>query len=95
MVIELPNDADALLRRKAAAAGFGDDIGAYVVHLVTTDRSGEFGNKNRDVNSQQTAYGLALQLGIIGMSGEGPSDLATNPKYMEGFGGNALENSPG
>jgi hypothetical protein len=34
----------------------------------------------------ESAYDMAVRLGLIAMSDEGPSDLATNPKYMEGFG---------
>ena len=34
----------------------------------------------------QTAYDAALALGIIGCIKGLPSDLSTNPKYMEGFG---------
>ena len=36
--------------------------------------------------STPTCYDLALEAGIIGMVKDGPSDLATNPKYFEGFG---------
>ena len=34
---------------------------------------------------QPTCYDLAASAGIVGC-GNGPADLATNPKYMEGFG---------
>jgi hypothetical protein len=33
-----------------------------------------------------SAFDLAEQLGLIGISDQGPPDLATHPKYMEGFG---------
>lgn len=38
MQISLPDDADALIRSKAAAAGFGDRIGEYVVSLIAADQ---------------------------------------------------------
>ncbi len=37
-------------------------------------------------NGEMTAYDLAKKMGIIGMSDDGPADLATNPAHMEGFG---------
>ena len=34
----------------------------------------------------ESCYDLAKRLGIIGCAKGLPSDLSTNPKYMEGFG---------
>ncbi|TWT87244.1 hypothetical protein Mal64_27820 [Pseudobythopirellula maris] len=34
MQISLPDDADPFIRSQAEAAGFKDDIAAYVVHLI-------------------------------------------------------------
>ena len=34
----------------------------------------------------KTVYEAMLQLGLLGSVHDGPSDLSTNPKYMEGFG---------
>ena len=36
--------------------------------------------------SAPTAYEMALKAGLIGLIREAPSDLATNPIHMEGFG---------
>jgi len=33
-----------------------------------------------------SAYDIAKKMGLIGCAKGMPSDLATNPKYMEGFG---------
>lgn len=41
MQIDLPHDADAIVRSKAEAAGFGTDITAYVTHLIATDKPTE------------------------------------------------------
>jgi len=38
MTINLPNDVDIVVQQKAAAAGFGDDINAYVAHLIVSDQ---------------------------------------------------------
>jgi len=37
MQINLPNDAEIIVLQKAAAAGFGDDVNAYVAHLISAD----------------------------------------------------------
>jgi hypothetical protein len=34
----------------------------------------------------ETVYEALLRLGLLGSVSDGPSDLSTNPKYMEGFG---------
>lgn len=39
----------------------------------------------------ESAYDVAKRLGLIGMSDDGPPDLSTNPKYMEGFGDDGLD----
>ena len=35
----------------------------------------------------KTCYDLAIELGVVGVCTNLPSDLSTNPKYFEGFGG--------
>lgn len=37
MQINLPDDAALLALQKAAAAGFGGQLDAYIVHLIATD----------------------------------------------------------
>ena len=34
----------------------------------------------------ESAFDVATRLGLIGISNDSPSDLATNPIHMEGFG---------
>jgi hypothetical protein len=36
---------------------------------------------------EESAYDAFKRAGLIGCIKDGPSDLSTNPKYMEGFGG--------
>lgn len=43
MQINLPDDAIPLIRQKAAAAGFADQIDAYVAHLIATDGMEDYG----------------------------------------------------
>ncbi len=40
----------------------------------------------RSNGKAESAYEMAKRLGYIGMSDVGPSDLATNPIHMHGFG---------
>ncbi|MGB7326474.1 MAG: hypothetical protein WBD31_16490 [Rubripirellula sp.] len=53
---------------------------AYIVYLYKP--------KRRKAQSQEagTAFDALHKLGVIGSAGGGPSDLATNPVHMEGFG---------
>ncbi len=34
----------------------------------------------------ETVYEAMVRLGLLGSIKEGPADLSTNPRYMEGFG---------
>ena len=43
MQINLPDDAIPVIRQKAAAAGFPDQIEAYVAHLIAADRVEDYG----------------------------------------------------
>ncbi len=39
MQINLPADVAQLALQKAAAAGFGDQVDAYIVHLISSDEA--------------------------------------------------------
>jgi len=41
MEINLPSDAEIIVFQKAEAAGFGEDVSAYVVHLISADKPSE------------------------------------------------------
>lgn len=43
MQINLPEDIEALIRQRAAAAGFPGEIGAYVAFLVKADETEDYG----------------------------------------------------
>jgi hypothetical protein len=83
MQITIPADAEALVKSRAAAAGF-NDVSEYVITLIFK----ESGKESRGGASppSETAYDAAKRLGLIGGCKGGPSDLATNPRHMEGFG---------
>ena len=40
----------------------------------------------RETKPRRSAYDMFKEAGLIGCIRGGPKDLATNPKYMEGFG---------
>ena len=42
MEINLPDDIEALVRQRAAAAGFSNEIAAYVAHLVKADETEDY-----------------------------------------------------
>ena len=44
MQINLPEDIEALVRQKAAAAGFSNEIEAYLAHLVKADDTEDYGS---------------------------------------------------
>lgn len=53
--------------------------------LEQPDRAGDApigANDNR-----RSAYDIAKAAGVIGAISVGPADVSTNPKHMEGFGG--------
>ena len=39
-----------------------------------------------NIANGKSAFDVATRLGLIGVCNDGPSDLATNPVHMEGFG---------
>ena len=43
MQIYLPDDATSLIHQKAAAAGFPNQIDAYVAHLIAADTCEDYG----------------------------------------------------
>jgi hypothetical protein len=81
MQINLPDDAVPLIRQKAAAAGFADQIDAYVAHLIASDEVED--------------YGTASPLSLAGKSREeveamitagfesGPATPMTNADWRE------------
>jgi hypothetical protein len=42
--------------------------------------------RRRGRAKRETVYDIMLRAGLIGCIKDGPPDLSTNPKYMEGFG---------
>ena len=77
--IHLSSDQQLLLAQLAAQTGkpwgevLTEALRAYRPSLPSAEDSESF-------------YDVAARLGLIGCLEGGPSDLSTNPKYMEGFG---------
>jgi hypothetical protein len=53
MQINLPDEDAALVREKAAAAGFGEQIDAYVAHLIKSDDDGAPSDLSIDGKSRE------------------------------------------
>lgn len=83
MHITIPADAEGLVKSRAAAAGF-NDVSEYVITLIFKESGKE--SRSKVSPGAETAYEAAMRLGLIGGCKGGPSDLATNPLHMEGFG---------
>ncbi len=89
MQINLPSDAEGLIRQKSEAAGFGDDVAAYVAHLITTDR--QPGAQNDEGENALEAFEC---LGLVGCIKDAPVDLATSPRHLEGLGEDDAQSRP-
>jgi hypothetical protein len=46
------------------------------------------GTQTSTRGEHESFYDAASRLGLLGCVDGGPPDLSTNPKYLEGFGGN-------
>jgi len=82
--IRLTPEQQAMLEHLAAQAGkpweevFRDALASYEHHAPAIN--GE---------SPESVHAAMLRLGLLGCVTDAPSDLSTNPKYMEGFGSRA------
>jgi len=82
--IQLSDEQKRQLAEAADRAGkpwpevFSDALGAHRPPLQTGTDGGS--------NEQESLYDALKRDGLIGCIKGGPSDLSTNPKYMEGFG---------
>lgn len=76
--VRLDRALRAKIRKQARAKGKKE------AELIREALVKEFGA----IPPPKTCYELGMELGLIGCSGGdgGPTDLSTNPKYMEGFG---------
>jgi predicted DNA-binding antitoxin AbrB/MazE fold protein len=56
------------------------EVVSLVIETVQSPEPGE------TVDSDKTLFDMLNEVGLIGSIKDGPPDLSTNPKYMEGFG---------
>ena len=83
MRVDFPKETDPVVMAKAAAQGFGDDVTAYLLHLVEKDDA----EKTPVTGKACTFYEAAKEGGLLLDGGsEYPSDLSTNPAHVEGCG---------
>lgn len=89
MIVDFPNDSEGVVKAKAEASGFGNDVAGYLLHLVTTAPTA-----TDEETMGENALEAFEKLGLVGCIKDGPDDLATNPKHMEGFGTDGQQRSP-
>jgi hypothetical protein len=79
--IRLTTEQQERLARLAAETGkpweevFGEALALFEIQTKTAN--GE---------PQETVHAAMVRLGLLGCIKDAPSDLSTNPEYMEGFG---------
>jgi predicted DNA-binding protein len=76
ITVRLPASLQARLERRAKLSGKTES------ELVRESVEAHLAEDPK----RESAYDLAKRLGLVGCVKNAPSDLSTNPKYMEGFG---------
>lgn len=79
LTIPLSPEKEAVLKQKAADAGYAD-AGQYVLKVLVEPAIAA------SAAAEESAYDVAKRLGLIGGCAEGPVDLATNPEHLKGLG---------
>ncbi len=77
--IELTAEQREWLARQAETSG--KPWPDLLAELVPSQSNGD-----AQAGATESAYDMANRLGLIGTSDDGPDDLATNPRHMNGFG---------
>jgi len=75
-------DLEALARETGKDPG---ELLRELLHKALLERK-ENGADATSEGREENCYDAALRAGLIGAIKGGPSDMSTNPKYMEGFG---------
>jgi hypothetical protein len=76
ITVRVPKTLGALLRDRSRAKG---KTPSDLVRVALESYLGRGG-------SQNSAYELAEEAGLIGCAGRAPKDLSTNRRHLEGFG---------
>ena len=82
MNIELTETTEAAIKQ-AVSSGRYDTAEAFL-EAAAVNLASRLPRADQK-RAKETPYQTAVRLGLIGTF-EGPPDLSTNPKYMEGFG---------
>ena len=82
---ELSLDADLELRIEAFARATKSSP-SDVVRKAFEEYAATHNGSREDTAADESAYEAFRRAGVIGCVKGGPSDLSTDPKYMEGFG---------
>jgi hypothetical protein len=74
---ELQQQLETLARER------GMSVDALLRDLL---RHAHHGEGENGTSAEQTCYELAAASGILGVVGDAPPDLSTNPDHLDGFG---------
>ncbi len=80
-----PRDRRTLEERARESGRPLGEILADLVHKALAEDNGGASDSDEG-EPEESFYDAAKRLGFIGCIEGGPSDMSTNPKYMEGFG---------
>jgi len=86
MKVEVTGESERLIRA-ALASGRYASASEFITTLIRRwqpDSQDTTGRSHSD--EPLSAYDLFAREGVIGCMSDGPTDLATNPEHMEGFG---------
>lgn len=87
MIVELdPKDQRDLEELSRESGKPPEELLRQLIHAALEDRRNGQRPAAGDEVSGESFYDAAKRLGLIGCAEGLPSDLSTNPKYMEGFG---------
>jgi hypothetical protein len=63
------------------------ELAGHRVRVTLLDDDSQRASAGAPEEKEHTAFDLMSKAGLIGCIKGGPTDLATNPAHMEGFGG--------
>ena len=81
MQINISEDIEALVRERAAAAGFAGEIDAYVAHLVKADQTEDYGAPSHLALGDVSKSELDLMINV-GME-SGPASVMADSDWQE------------
>lgn len=92
-----PNEIQLTADQRQLIAELADRLGCSpqdaLSDLIATARGRRRSRRNAPGTSSESAHELGKRLGLFASLKDGPKDLSSNPRYMEGFGQRADRSS--